>query len=109
MHEYLNIPQNFSHFFDIIYRNVKIIYNNQEKIINFAVQYEEKLIRNNVEFDGIIIKTEGLEDYFGHLEIDCNFEIYNNASQSFPVAGFKADFSIGNKKYINGLEVKLFK
>ncbi|MBC7642530.1 MAG: peptidase M14 [Flavobacterium sp.] len=107
INDYLNIPQNFPHFFDIIYRNVKILEHNQEKIINFAVQFVEKLIYNTVEFDGIINKIEGLEEYFGHLEVDCNFETYKDDSQNIPISGCKADFSIGNKKYINGLEVEI--
>ena len=69
--EYFNIPQNKIIFYDIMYKNVKINYENKEKITNFASQYKEVLFDNSVIFQAIISEIGNLEDYYGHEEFDC--------------------------------------
>lgn len=98
---YLRIPQNNKCFFDFIYRNVKIIDNNVEKIINFAAQYQEVLIADKVEFVAIISKISDLENYFGHIEYDCESQLFSSDGKHFPEIGVKATFTINNSVYFN--------
>lgn len=103
---YLRIPQNNKCFFDFIYRNVKIIDNNVEKIINFAAQYQEVLIADKVEFVAIISKISDLENYFGHIEYDCESLLFSSDGKHFPEIGAKATFTINNSVYFNnGLKI----
>ena len=51
---YLNIPQNKAVFYDFIYKNIKINYDGIEKITNFAAQYKEELIENQICFNAYI-------------------------------------------------------
>ena len=103
---YLRIPQNNKCFFDFIYRNIKIIDNNVEKIINFAAQYQEVLIADKVEFVAIISKISNLENYFGHIEYDCESQFFSSDGKHFPEIGAKATFTINNSVYFNnGLKI----
>ncbi|MGQ3088102.1 M14 family metallopeptidase, partial [Flavobacterium sp.] len=70
--EYFNIPQNKIVFYDILFKNVKINYENKEKITNFASQYREVLFDNSVIFQAIISEIGNLDTMHGHAEIDCN-------------------------------------
>lgn len=104
--DYLRIPQNNKCFFDFIYRNVKIIDNNVEKIINFAAQYHEVLIADEIQFVAIITKISDLENYFGHVEYDCESMLFSLDGKNYPEIGAKATFSINNSTYFdNGLKI----
>jgi hypothetical protein len=103
---YLRIPQNNKCFFDFIYRNVKIIDNNVEKIINFAAQYHEVLIADEIQFIAIITKISDLENYFGHVEYDCESMLFSLDGKNYPEIGAKATFSINNSTFFdNGLKI----
>ena len=103
---YLRIPQNNKCFFDFIYRNVKIIDNNVEKIINFAAQYQEVLIADKIEFVAIISKISDLENYFGHVEYDCESMLFSLDEKNYPEIGAKATFSINNTTFFdNGVKI----
>ena len=103
---YLRIPQNNKCFFDFIYRNVKIIDNNVEKIINFAAQYQEVLIAGKIEFVAIISKISDLENYFGHIEYDCESQLFSSEGKNYPEIGKKATFYINNSVYYdNGIKI----
>lgn len=107
MKEYLNIPQNNKCFYDFIYKNVKIIDNNVEKIINFAAQYKEQLTDKGIEFVAIIDKISDLEGYFGHREYDCENGVFSSNISLFPKNGEKADFFINNLTcFYNGVKKK---
>jgi hypothetical protein len=102
----LRIPQNNKCFFDIIYRNIKIIDNNVEKIINFAAQYREEVIAGKVEFRAIISKISDLENYFGHVEYDCELMFFSSNGKPFPTIGEEATFDLNNSiKFNNGLKI----
>lgn len=104
--KYLRIPQNNKCFFDIIYRNIKIIDNNVEKIINFAAQYREEVMAGKVEFRAIISKISDLENYFGHVEYDCELLFFSSNGKSFPIIGEEATFELNNSiKFNNGLKI----
>jgi hypothetical protein len=103
--KYLRIPQNNKCFFDIIYKNVKIIDNNVEKIINFAAQYIEEVIADKVEFKAIISKISDLENYFGHVEFDCEFMLFSSGDKYYPEIGEVATFYLNKTiKFNNGLK-----
>ncbi len=102
--EYLKIPQNNVVFYDIVYKNVKINYDGVEKIINFAVQYEEVLINKKILFEAKIAQIDNLENYFGHVVFDAKGEKYSDDHDNIPKIESKADFYIGKQnKFVNGL------
>ena len=100
--DYLNIPQNNTDLFDFVYKNVKINYDNSEIITNFAAQYKEELINNNIFFNAFVVKVDNLENKFGHFELDADGKTYCDEKQNFPQINQKADFSLENTvKIIN--------
>lgn len=64
--DYLRIPENKKYYYDIIIRNALV--NNEMKDI--AVQYEEKLDGNTLDFVPRIVKMEPLKDYHAHKTIE---------------------------------------
>ena len=102
--KYLEIPQNQVNFYDIIYNNVKIIFNNEEKIIKFAIQYIEQLIGNEIKFQAFFVKINNTEPLIGHLEYDAKQELYQDDNNNYPEINQKADFNLGNYKIINGIK-----
>ncbi len=76
---YLKIPENEKYFYDVIIRNAKV---GNHKINDIAIQYQEKLINNKIEFIPKIEKIENLDAFFGHKEIDANgFEVFGINNQ----------------------------
>jgi len=105
--DYFNIPQNKIVFFDTMYKNVKINYENKEKITNFASQYKEVLFDNSVIFQAFIREIGNLEGFAGHTETDCRgVEFSDFEGNKMPKIDNKADFLIGNdRKFVNGQEI----
>jgi len=102
--DYLNIPQNYIGFYDFVYRNVKINYDNSELITNFAAQFREELIEDQLVFNAYISSIGDLEGYFGHVEYDAKGAAYQDENSSFPKMNKKANFSLGKtNKFVNGL------
>ncbi len=102
--EYLNIPQNKVVFYDFIYKKVKINYDGNEKLTNFAAQYKEELIDGKINFNAYIAKIDKLEGFFGHEVFDAQGAIYEDGEEDFPKLDQKANFSLGkNHKFVNGL------
>jgi hypothetical protein len=103
--DYLHIPQNKTSFFDIIYKNVTIDYDNTKITTNFAIQFNEELLNNNIFFNAFIAKIEKLENCFGHKTIDANFKTYSSNNNKQPVIDQKADFFLDRVKIKNGVVV----
>ena len=102
--DYLNIPQNKVVFYDIVYKNIKINYDGNKIISNFAIQYKEELFDNNVCFTAYFVKIGDLENYFGHFEIDAKQTIYTDDIDNIPKLNEKANFYLDkNTKIVNGL------
>lgn len=102
--DYLKIPQNNVCFYDIVYRNVKINYDNSIIITNFAAQYKEEIIENQLFFNAYISSVGDLNDFHGHLEYDAQEELFHNGTDDFPNIEEKANFTIGKSKvFVNGL------
>lgn len=105
--EYFRIPQNKKLFYDFRYKNVKINYENKEKISIFASQYKEVLIDNSVTFRAFINEIDNLDNAVGHVEYDGQGEIFKGKNGSnIPKNDTEADFFIGGRKFVNGKEVK---
>jgi len=101
---YLNIPQNKVVFYDIVYKNIKINYDSNEIITNFAVQYQEELIEDRVSFSAYFAEIGDLENYFGHFEYDAKGAIYSDEKDNIPKLHQKADFYLDkNIKVVNGM------
>ena len=103
---YLSIPQNKVVFYDFIYKNIKINYDGIEIITNFAAQYKEELIENQICFNAYITKIGELDDYFGHIEYDGKKALYRDNHNNIPKLDQKSDFYLENiTKFVNGLIV----
>ena len=101
--DYLNIPQNCSDFYDIICKNVKVNIDNQEKNINFALQYKEILINNKINFVALIAKNSNIDTHFAHFVFDAKNELLINRNIGFPQVDEVANFTIGkNFNIFNG-------
>ena len=104
--DYLKISQNKVVFYDFVYKNVKINYDSNEKIINFAVQFKEFLNNGKVIFEAEIAQVDNLENYFGHVEIDAQGETYSDEENNFPILEKKANFYLGkNIRIVNGAQL----
>lgn len=102
--DYLKIPQNKVVFYDFVYKNVKINYDGNEKIINFAAQYKEVLNQSKIDFEARVAQIDNLDNYFGHFTLDAQGERYQDNESEFPNIEQKANFSLGkNIKIVNGL------
>ena len=103
---YLNIPQNNIVFYDFVYKNVKINYDSKEKIINFAAQFNEILIADQIIFEAHFVQIDNLENYFGHVVVDAQCKAYKCQNKYFPVINEIATFNLGDDiKIVNGNKV----
>ena len=104
INKYLNIPQNKVVFYDFIYKNIRINYDGTEIITNFAAQYKEELIEEQIYFNAYVSQIGGLENYFGHFEYDAKEALYRDDFESIPKLNQKADFYLDNNiKFVNGM------
>ena len=102
--KYLNIPQNKVVFYDFIYKNIRINYDGIEKITNFAAQYKEELIENQICFNAYFSQIGDLENYFGHTEYDAQGALYKDEINNVPTVNQKADFYLTNSiEFVNGM------
>jgi len=102
--QYLNIPQNKVAFYDFIFKNVKINYDGNEKITNFAIQYKEELIEGELFFKGYIAAINDLDSFFGHYTYDANGASYKDDLGNLPIINKIASFSLDNTVFfVNGV------
>ena len=101
--DYMNIPQNKTLFYDIVYKNVKINYDTNEILSIFAAQYKEVLKEGSIVLIPYISDVNVSENIRGHLEYDGGFELYSDNFGNYPVEDRLANFRIGKKRYLNGL------
>jgi len=96
--KYLNIPKNEKLFFDIIIRNTRVT--KGVELIDIALQYEEQLIDEKVEFIPKIEKIENLESFYAHHEIDANKSLTSHPDFERLEVGVAIDFvKINNEKF----------
>jgi len=101
--DYLNIPQNKSSFFDIVYKNILINYENTKIITNFAVQFTEELLEDNIFFNAFIVKIGNLENDFGHKYFDGEYKLYSDGFDNCPKLDQMANFCLDKLKIKNGI------
>lgn len=100
--EYLKIPQNEIVFYDFVYKNIRINYDGIEIITNFASQYQEVLVGDQIVFQAVVKAVGNLNSYFGHCEFDGECALYSDDIGTKPVIGSTRDFYIGTTRFING-------
>lgn len=98
--QYLHIPQNNPIFFDFLYKNIKIDYDNSEIITNFAAQFTEELVDNVVIFKAFIVKIGDLKENRGHVEIDGHGRKYSSPFGTTPSLLHPADFRLADDMII---------
>lgn len=104
LQDYFIIPQNQNVFYDLMYKNIKINYENKEKITNIASQYEEVLIDNSVKFRAVIREIGKCDGFSAHAIYDaCGADFENPDGTKIPVSGSSADFSIDGLLITNGV------
>jgi hypothetical protein len=102
--DYLNIPHNKICFYDFIYKNIKINYDYNKLITNFAIQYKEELIDNQLLFNAYLTDIGDLKGFYGHFEYDAKGALYENLEGKIPEIGQKADYYLDKSiKICNGL------
>lgn len=100
--EYFKIPENKVIFYDIIYRNVKLL--NSSSIVDIGIMYEE-WIRDGDDEIVFIAKIEeigDLKDFCAHLEIDAENRTFKSEDSIFPKLGVFADFELDEYVIRNG-------
>ncbi len=66
--DYFTIPENRKNYRDVILRNV--MQPSEREPMDIAIQYEEVLRHDKVEFEPVISEVGSLHSLFGHREID---------------------------------------
>lgn len=104
--EYFQIPQNKPIFYDFIYKNIKINYDNRQIITNFAIQFKEVLVGKQIEFVATLADIGDLNENLGHFEFDAEEKVYSDGKTNIPKIGQNFDFYLGdNVKIVNGLPI----
>ncbi len=98
--DYFNIPENGKQFYDVIIRNACLT-NDSSNLKDIAIQYNEKLIDEKVEFIPTIEKISKLDDFFGHKEIDAEGSIIKNVNDLEIKVGYENDFVLINNEKIS--------
>ena len=102
--DYMNIPHNKICFYDFIYKNIKINYDNNKIITNFALQFKEEIIDNQLVFNAYTAEVGDLKGFSGHFELDVEEALYEDLEINIPKIDQKAEFSLGKSiKFVNGL------
>lgn len=92
---YLDIPENKKRFYDIIIRNAT--HNNRK--VDIAIQYQERLEHKKVIFIPKIEKISNLESYYAHNEINaCGHAVFTPEKQPLQVGDENVFVLINNEK-----------
>jgi len=95
---YFNIPENKKLFYDIIIRNAKIVEKENECILDIAIQFDEVLANNKVNFQPKIKDFGDLSKFYGHKTIDANKQLIKLANGSPLKVGSQIDFVLIDNK-----------
>ncbi|HEX8269833.1 MAG TPA: M14 metallopeptidase family protein [Flavobacterium sp.] len=104
--DYLSIPPNKALFYDFVFKNVRINYDGNEIITNFATQYNEQLRGDRIIFQSVIAVVGSLKGFFGHEVIDVGQDLYQDENDNQPIIGEYANFTLGRVKFINSVPEK---
>jgi len=94
--KYFLIPQNDKLFYDIIIRNAII----ESKCVDVAIQFEEKLIKNQIHFIPVVKRIESLQEFYGHREIDAKEASVLNSNRNTLTIGNIVNYVISNNNEI---------
>jgi hypothetical protein len=93
---YFDIPMNEKLCYDIIIRNAKIGHNSEVKDI--AIQYQEVLVEDKIQFEPKIVSIRNLSTYFGHNEIDAKSKLVLCKNGEPIFEGYANDFVLINNE-----------
>ncbi|WP_194768747.1 M14 metallopeptidase family protein [Tamlana sp. I1] len=94
---YLDIPENEKCFLDIIIRNAK----KNGVSVDVGIQYQERLIDNNIKFVPKVLHIEKLDTIFGHKEIEANDnEVFSENGKAIELDSENVFVIINNEKIL---------
>lgn len=101
---YFKLPENQKLFYDVVIRNVIGKFN---ELMDVAIQYEEKLIEEEVHFLPKVVKVGDLTEFFGHKEIDGGGYpiLINNSSKITESLSIISQISINGENFVKKIEV----
>lgn len=83
--EYFKIPENEKCFYDIIIRNAKVG-EFKDKLSDIAIQYQEKLVDDEIKFIPKVLAIDNLKGFYGHVEYDAKgLEVFEASGQLIKV------------------------
>ncbi len=94
---YFNIPRNEKLCYDIIIRNVIV----DMQQTDIAIQYEERLLDDKIEFVPKIEQIGNLDKFFGHKEVDAKGESITTMTGEPIYVGFENDFVLIKNKLLS--------
>ena len=92
--EYQEIPQNQKLFYDFIIRNAQV----DKKSCDIAIQYQERLVNQNIQFIPIVDKILRLNDFHGHKEVNANNSVVLTHNLQQIYEGYENDFVLINNE-----------
>lgn len=98
--DYFDIPNNEKLFYDIIIRNARIS-RNEQRYVDVAVQFVEKLEDGRIKFVPRIEKIERLNEYFGHREINATGNLVLGENNQPLIEGNLIDFVLINNELLS--------
>lgn len=93
---YFLIKENQKTFYDVILRNAIV----EGKLVDVAIQYQEKLIEGEIKFLPRVEKISNLASYYGHKEIDLHHNEIFDSDSSVLKEGVENVFVIANNEKI---------
>ncbi len=84
---YLNIPENGKQFYDIIIRNAALSDAKEKSITDIAIQFEETLLNNTIDFIPKVHQINGLNTFYGHREIDAENNLVKTKNKPTIIIG----------------------
>ena len=91
---YLKIPKNHKLLYDIIIRNAMV----RNEICDIAVQYQEKLVSQKINFVPIVDKISNLKGFYGHKEVNANNCRVLTVEKEEIYVGYENDFALINNE-----------
>ncbi|QRM90152.1 peptidase M14 [Lacinutrix sp. WUR7] len=86
---YLDIPENQKCFYDLIIRNARVVQGGD--LLDIAIQYQERLITDTIEFIPKIEKFTGRNQFFAHREIEANGSVVETVEKEAIIIGYEND------------------
>ncbi|WP_396601148.1 M14 family zinc carboxypeptidase [Algibacter sp. R77976] len=93
---YFDIPENDKCFLDIIIRNTKV----NDESVDIGIQFQERLIENEIKFIPKVEKIEPLKGIYAHQEIDAKGSEVFDAERKALKIGYENVFVILNNEKI---------